>query len=924
MAEEKTNIQILRTKLHRPRVPKDHVHRARLVERLEERRYRPLTLVSAPAGYGKSTVVSCWLERCDCPSGWVSLHEQDNDLRLFLTYFVAGVQTMFPHAVSETMALLNAPTLPPLSVLAASLTNELDLIEEDFILVLDDFHCIQDKSVHDLLTELLRQPPRPMHLVIVGRRDPSLPITSLHARGQVTEVRLFDLRFTAQEAAELLEVKLGKQIDEVTAAALAERVEGWVTGLRLAVLAIRGHHDTVGKLLELKGTTAYVMDYLITEVLNAQPPDMRRYLQRTSILDRFCAPLCDVLCGPDSETGVCEIDGNEFIARLLKENLFQISLDTENRWIRYHHLFRHLLKNQLERSSSPEEIANLYSLAIEWFEAEGLPEEALKYALVKGDVEQASRITEENWRTLMNQGRWYVVVKWLSQLPDSAVQERPRLLLAQVMHHYYRMEFAAMPPILDRIDELMGDAAGETHELSGEVELFRGFSSFLANEGGRSLKHLEHALGLIPATNELRGMTELIFGLAGQMEGQRRRVTRRLSEWLNDPSPRHPFRELRLLQTLKFIHYLEGDPEGAEHYLKRAREIGRANRLDIGLAWCDYFEGLFHLQRGEVEAAIQLLEAAGERKYFHYIRAAADGLAAISLAYQANGQPEQAAASMQSLYEFAHHLGPPFPALADSCAARLAIMQGQMKPAICWLESSAPPPAEVMLWWLEIPCVTRCRALIAEGSAESLREAEEKLREYAEMNEAHHNTCQLIGILASLAMTCEKQGKRDQARAALKRALELAQPGGFIFPFLELGPPMAELLKRLPKQNVSVDFIGKLLAAFRGDGQVVISAVSEDRIAPVSPLSGSSPPPPISPSPSLTNPQPWKESLTNRELDILELLSQRLQNKEIAEKLFVSPETVRSHLKNIYQKLQVSNRREAVYKSTDLGILTRR
>lgn len=191
MAEEKTNIQILRTKLHRPRVHKDHVHRARLVERLEERRYRPLTLVSAPAGYGKSTVVSCWLERCDCPSGWVSLHEQDNDLRLFLTYFVAGVQTMFPHAVSETMALLNAPTLPPLSVLAASLTNELDLIEENFILVLDDFHCIQDKSVHDLLSELLRQPPRPMHLVIVSRRDPSLPITSLHGRVQETSSFLY-------------------------------------------------------------------------------------------------------------------------------------------------------------------------------------------------------------------------------------------------------------------------------------------------------------------------------------------------------------------------------------------------------------------------------------------------------------------------------------------------------------------------------------------------------------------------------------------------------------------------------------------------------------------------------------------------------------------------------------------------------------
>jgi LuxR family maltose regulon positive regulatory protein len=306
--------------------------------------------------------------------------------------------------------------------------------------------------------------------------------------------------------------------------------------------------------------------------------------------------------------------------------------------------------------------------------------------------------------------------------------------------------------------------------------------------------------------------------------------------------------------------------------------------------------------------AIRLLEEAGEQKYFTFVRVAVDGLAALMFAYQVNGQPEQAATTLQSLYELAHYVGPPFPALADSCAARLALMQGQMKPAVRWLQTNASPPAEVMLWWLEVPCVTRCRALIAEGSRVSLREAKEGLREYAEMNEAHDNTCQLIGILALLAMTCEKQGKRDQARAALEQALSLAQPGGFIFPFLELGPPMADLLKGLHKQNVSVDFIEKLLAAFGEDEQVGVEDVTEPQAALT----------------LAATRQPLLDPLTNRELDILELLAQRLQNKEIAEKLFVSPETIRSHLKNIYQKLQVGNRREAVTKSTDLGILSHR
>jgi LuxR family maltose regulon positive regulatory protein len=493
---------------------------------------------------------------------------------LFLTYFLAAAQTMFPRAVNETTALVNAPTLPPLPVLAGSLANELDLIEQDFILVLDDIHHIQEKSVYDLIIELLRHPPRPMHLVLVGRLDPSLHITSLHARDQVTEVRLFDLRFNVQETAEFLTMALGEQVDKAKAAALAERSEGWVTGLRLAVLAMRGHADAVGDMLQLKGTTAHVMDYLITEVLNAQPPAIRRYLLRASILERVWAPLCDIFCVPDSEPGEGEIDGNEFIAMLQKDNRFQISLDTENRWFRYYHLFRHLLKNQLERPSSPEEIASLHSCASEWFETEGLIDEAFKYALAARDLERAAQIVEGNWRVFVNQGKWHVVSKWLSQVPDSVVLEQPGLLLAQIMKHYYRLEFVAIPPILDRIEDFMG-GGGEMNKLSGEIELFRGYSLFLANEGGRSLKHLEHALTLIPVTDGSRGIAETLFGLAGQMEGQGRRVTRALTEWLNDPSLQHPLREIRLLQTLKFIHYLAGDPEGAERYLQRKREVAR-------------------------------------------------------------------------------------------------------------------------------------------------------------------------------------------------------------------------------------------------------------------------------------------------------------------------------------------------------------
>ena len=274
MADETATTTLIRTKLHRFPIPEGHVHRPRLLERLEQNRQRPLTLVSAPAGYGKSTLVSSWLQECSSPHAWLSLDKNDNDLHLFLNYFLAAVQTMFPDAASETMTLVNTPILPPLSVLAGSLANELDLIEQDFILVLDDIHRIREKSVYKLLTELLRHPPRSMHLVLIGRRDPSLSLASLRARKQVSEVRLLDLRFTMEETAEFLQIELGGKINEAQTATLAEKTEGWVTGLRLACLSMLHRSDLDPKLLEPHVDTQFVMEYLFTEVFSRQPPEI--------------------------------------------------------------------------------------------------------------------------------------------------------------------------------------------------------------------------------------------------------------------------------------------------------------------------------------------------------------------------------------------------------------------------------------------------------------------------------------------------------------------------------------------------------------------------------------------------------------------------------------------------------------------------
>jgi LuxR family maltose regulon positive regulatory protein len=885
------------------------------LERLEERRYRPLTLVSAPPGYGKSTLVSCWLDRCEIPFAWLSLDEHDNDLHQFLAYLVTAIRTMFSDAASKTMTLINAPTLPPIPVLASSLANELDLIEQNFILVLDDIHRIQEKSVYDLVTELLHHPPRPMHLVMVGRRDPPLPMSKLRGSSQVTEIRTPDLSFTAVETAEFLKIALEEQVDESAAAALSERAEGWVAGLRLAVLAVRGHRNALSKLLELKGTTAYVMDYLITEVLDAQSPVMRRYLLSTSILDRFCASLCDALCGPDAEPGEGDIDGVEFTARLQKDSLFEIALDTENRWFRYHHLFQQLLQRQLEQRSKPEEVATLHGRASEWFESQGLFTVSIEHALEAGDLIRAAEIIEKCRNDEFTADRWYIVQQWLAMLPADIRQERPKLLLTEAWIANLQHQLTRVPMLLDQAESLLRIQTAEP-TLSAEIAFFRGYCAFFEGQAEGSLQHLKEAVvELVGTKSPFLGEAELMLGLARCMVGQKEPAVRALEARIGEVDSSENYLLSRLIASLAFIYQLCGDLHPALLEAQRLQEVSKKHNMGLTEAWSYNMLACTYLHTGEFEAASLHFAQAVEMRYVLEPRAAVDALAGLALTQQLMQEPDDAAETAGQLQEFARELHERnYLSVAQSCQARLAVLRDDLNSAVKWgqLVDESPVLAELFLW-LEAPSITRARVLIAEGTNESLGKATELLATIRQLSEACRLTCQIIEVAVLQSLVLKKLGRADEALIVLEEAMSLAGPGGWIRPFVEVGPPMAELLKRLQKQNVAVDYIQRILAAIRDDEQVIVEAAHEQPIA--------SPPQPIRPS---TSPQSMLEPLTNRELDILELLAQRLQNKEIAEKLSISSTTVKTHLQNIYQKLCVENRRQAVESAEALGILSRR
>lgn len=911
MADHK-NIEpelFLRTKLHRPIVGKDHIRRQHLLDRLNQGLYRPLTLVSAPAGYGKSTLISVWLDTIDIPGTWLSLDEYDNDLRQFLIGFLISVQTLFPDMGRKVQGQLDGPELAPVRVLAYNLIDELESTGKSFILVLDDFHCIHENAVYALLEEVLQHPPQFLHLVLISRKDPPLPLSSLRARDRLTEVRTHDLRFADAEVHAFLKSTVGHQIEKSTAMAVAKKTEGWVTGLRLAVLAIRGQDDIEHELLELSGTSQYVMDYLISDVLANQLPEVRYFLFCTSILDRFCASLCDVLCKPDDKTNPHQLSGDQFIAGLQKDNVFLIALDMENQWFRYHHLFRDLLKRQMKHQFGSEKIAALRLRASEWLEGQGFIEEAIEQALSAGDALAAARIVERNRHAALNTDKWHVLARWLNKLSPDITQQQIGLLLGQAWIKLHTAQVPRIAPIIDRIETLVDEDSMEPVLLS-EINFFRGLVCYFKNDGERSLGFLTKAMELLPKGSfpALRSATEYFLSFTLHQIGQQETAISRLHQGILSSDSQEGYLMSRLLFGLCYIHMLDGEYLLVLQEGLRMKKLSITYRSAFAETWPLYALGNAAFQMFDRDAARHHFSLVLENRYMANPRAAVDAMAGLALTSQFMGKPDEADETLRLAQEYADWTKASEKIdIVASSRARLALLRGDIDSAARWQRAFRETPGiPIMLFFLELPAVTQCRVLIAIGSDTSLKGAMKRLKDLYTEAKTWRSTCWMMEILVLQALASYRLGQLETALETLAQAVAMAMPGSSIRPFVEPGRTMADLLNKLAEKGVAVDDVTTLLATLR-----------DVETEPMPDVSASNP---VSvPSPS---PQPLIEPLTHRELDVLELLAQRLQNKEIAEKLFISDETVKGHLKNIYRKLNVSKRRQAVEKAKALGILS--
>jgi LuxR family maltose regulon positive regulatory protein len=514
---------ILATKLYIPLPRSNAVSRPRLIERLNEglAMGRKLTLISASAGFGKTTLVSEWIATCERPAAWLSLDEGDSDPVRFISYLIAALQTIKAGIGESLLAALQSHQPPSTEAILTALLNEIGTVSNDFLFVLDDYHVIDSKSIDEALSFLIEHLPLQMHLVIATREDPSLPLARLRARGQLTELRAVDLRFTPAEAAEFLNRMMGLDLSSGDVAALEARTEGWIAGLQLAALSMQGREDSAGFIQAFTGSHRYVLDYLAEEVLQQQFDPIRNFLLQTSILDRFCAPLCDAVTERE--------DGKETLDILERNNLFLIPLDDKREWYRYHRLFADVLQTHL-MEAQPDRVTALHSRASTWYERNGLRSDAIRHALAARDFERAANLVESAFPVMNRERRFATLLGWLKALPDELVRVRPVLCYGYALASMACGENESVEPRLRDAErwldttiyigeqlksQSMGMVVADKEEfrrLPGLIALIRGGQALGRGDMPETLKYARRVLDLAPGEDYL-----MVGGAASQL-----------------------------------------------------------------------------------------------------------------------------------------------------------------------------------------------------------------------------------------------------------------------------------------------------------------------------------------------------------------------------------------------------------------------
>ena len=908
---------LLATKLHVPRPQPGLVARPRLAARLDEALDHGLVLIAAPAGYGKSVLLSEWARAQAQPVAWLSLDGRDNDPVRFWRHVLAALGAVRP-GVSERVGPLAGPPPPPAyTALVTALINDVvaDAGGPDALLVLDDYHLVSSDTVHASVRFLLEHRPPQLRIVLAGRSDPPLALARYRARGELGEVRADDLRFTAGEAAELLG-QVSADVDAPLAAALAERTEGWAAGLQLAALSLRSQPDIARFVAAFTGSHRYVLDYLTEEVLEQQRPELRGFLLETSVLERLSGPLCDAVTGRD--------DSQDLLEEADRSGLFVIQLDDVRGWWRYHHLFADLLRARLD----PQRGRRLHRNAAAWYSQHGLPDDAVRHALAAGEPEWAARLVEEHFDSVFNlRGEQATIQSWLPALPPDVVRSRPRLLLAQAQMASMRGDLQTMEPLLAAAEAVIGRTDHERFEPStgpagsllvnvrAMLALQRSYAAQLRGDAEATAAMTREAMthlgqDELMLTSAVQGFLATAEWLRGRLAAAQQGFESSIGWW----------RQQGQVTTTAWGYYclarlqrgqgrLDAAARTCEQALDAADQPGQhqpgpgqpapglrpaAGPALIGLAEVAY-------QRDDVGRALDyVIRGTTLCRQFVHTPPLAAGLALLAWIRQAAGDRDGAAEAIAEAESFSP--GPagllnPVPAQR----ARLLLAQGDVAQVARWCADEGLRPDGPLDYPREPGHLVLARLLLAQDDAGPALVLLDRLEAAAA---AQRRDGSLIEILALRALALAAAGDDAEAVTVLAAALRLGGPQGYVRVFADEGPAMAAVLSRL-------------LAAQRSDRQaaeVPLAYLARLQGAFGAAAGGS----------DLANPQAGLlEQLTRRELEVLGLLATGQSNHDIARDLVISLDTVKKHVSHVLGKLGAANRTEAVARGRELGLIGR-
>ena len=900
-------LPILQTKFYVP-PPRTHmVARPHLLARLARDGLRPLTLVSAPAGFGKTTLVSEWLAQRNQSVAWLSLNEDDNDPARFLHYLLAALQLHHPQIGETARLLLDAPQAPPPKAILTLLLNDLSTLTTPLLLVLDDYHLIHSQPIHEALAFLIDHLPPTLQLVITSRIDPPWPLSRWRVRNQLTEIRAADLRFTADEAAIFLNEVMGLKLTSTAIATLETRTEGWIAGLQLAALSMHGRSDLASFIEHFTGSHSYIIDYLVEEVLQRQSAEVQHFLLQTSLLERFCAPLCDAITGRN--------DGQAMIEQLQRANLFLIALDDERQWYRYHHLFAEVLQARLRQSSPASAISAAYERASHWFAQQGLLNEAVASALAGTAYEQASHLIEANAILIALRGQANTVRRWLHALPTPLRDSRPRLHVAQAAIGMSTGEFTQVEAQLQAAETLLSVVATEapTNQLlTIEIMAIRAvLASFI--DGANALSMIRQALDALPEEHILRLPLTQGFAYASCVVGELAAAEQALFALLTrlETAGEHLLGRIAVFTNLGLVRRLQGRLGQAQQFIQSALALANheGHLLPMGAVFLALGESALLLYKqnklDEAEQTLQRFAALMQQTdsylsqmYAHFylawvLQARGDGTAAMAQLERAD---TLAKAQLTSFI---------LPMLS-AWRVRLWLQQGNLTAASQWAEAQVDAQPARPLTPFAVDQLALVRVWLAQ---KQLGRAEAAVTSLIEAAATRGLGELLLEVLALQALIFSAAGNETRAFASLTRALLLAEPEGNLRLFVDEGEAMRLLLVALrfwlekqnrTEQNTKVlAFLAQLLLAF--SQPQTIEDGKEKR-----------------PQPAVKN---LIEPLSERELEILRLVNDGLSNSEIAEEIIVTVGTVKKHLNNIFGKLGVGSRTQALVRAREVALL---